>query len=692
LKKYNSIKESRAVNPYLIIAVAAILAYLPVSSMFFSLKNDVLVIEYPIQHFMSESLRNGEFPTWFNTWAMGFPLQSILSWGVYSTPQMLTGFLFKSNVFILHAEFLVYIMASGWLMYKLLKTHFLNDRHLSLLLACCYMLSGFTVGSSQWLLYITAMTFIPLVLYCLLCLLKRPSLKYVLLSGISYYLFFTNVHIYLSVVSTYIVIIFLITWFIRLVLSKNKSLHEKLKLFKFVSLALFLILILCAAPAYYSIETISYLQRSQSLANNSMFFQSNYLHPDALSSFLFPLSSVKTSHINTEGTVLNTYIGLFPLIILPASFIITLKQKNNTAWVLLLASLVFLVISFGHLTPLRSWLNVLPGMSHFRHPGVLRVFFNLAFIFYLAVSLKNYRLPDLVTTPVRKIIIITIISLIFLSLLTFLFQAGNLPGIWKDSFYQSIKNISKSELLLLSSAIQLFFLFALLFIIHKRQQLFSFFIITELVLNTLVCTPFFTVSTYSAMEVNKIFQSPQGFPIQQDSPFNVPATIKDERNNSWYNINTFRKQVSNNLSMPGPLILEKVSLFSGQDNLKQSLFAKKLVFINDTAGSSIDTIRVTEQLPGRVTVETSLARSEEVVLQQVDFPGWKTYYNNIELPLSKNNMPFVSTVVPAGRGTLIFRFKKNGVVYSAVLLHIIVLLTLSFYTIKKIIIKPSSLP
>ncbi|MBK6938244.1 MAG: hypothetical protein IPH18_16295 [Chitinophagaceae bacterium] len=59
--------------------------------MMFTIKNDVLMIEYPIQHFISESLRNGNYPLWFNTWGMGFPLQSVLSWGVFSTPQMLTG-------------------------------------------------------------------------------------------------------------------------------------------------------------------------------------------------------------------------------------------------------------------------------------------------------------------------------------------------------------------------------------------------------------------------------------------------------------------------------------------------------------------------------------------------------------------------------------------------------------------------
>src|SRR6185503_3523637 len=100
-------------------------------------------------------------------------------------PRMLMGFLVDSNVYVLHAEFVLFIFASGCCMYKLLKTKAIADTRLSLLLSCCYMLSGFTVASSQWLLYITGMVFIPLVIYCLMSLLEKPSLKYLLLLAVS---------------------------------------------------------------------------------------------------------------------------------------------------------------------------------------------------------------------------------------------------------------------------------------------------------------------------------------------------------------------------------------------------------------------------------------------------------------------------------------------------------------------------
>jgi hypothetical protein len=640
---------------------------------------------------MSECLRKGAFPAWFNTWNMGFPLQSILTWGVYSTPRMMTGLLFESNIYILHLEFLFFIMSSGWIMYKLLKTHFLPDTTLSLLLACCYMLSGFTVGSSQWLLYITGMTFIPLVLYCLLSLLKTPSFKYAVLFAVSYYLLFTNVHIYLTVVATYALFFFLLLYFTRLLFSKTRRVTGT----RFLVMALAGTAFLCAAPAYYSIETISLLERVHSLGSQSDFFQSNYLHPDGLASFLLPLSAVKTTHFNTEGTVLDVYTGLLPLVLLPLSVFLNLNRggRSKKQWGWLSAALFFLLLSFGHLTPLRGWMNILPGMGNFRHPGVLRVFFNMAFLFYLAGSLSDTRLPGLFVknSVERKYLGITTAALLFLSLLVLVAYANRLPGTWKGSLYDTVKAISNSQLIFFSALLQVFFTGILLFSILKKQRLFTIILLTELIINTLVTTPFFTIGNYRASEVAAMLQPVKGFPVQDISPFDVPAVYTDSRHNTWQNINTYRKEVSNNVSMPGPLIIETVSLFVSEGGNKSSLQGKQLVYLRDSSESSLNTVRITEQLPSRVKVEVSLAKPAAVVLQQAVFPGWKAYYNGKHIPLLKNELPFINVELPAGKGELVFRFEKKGVMYTAIILHALVLLVTCTWFYRKLFIRSSSL-
>lgn len=698
MKNLTATSFIHSAKPYLFIAIAAVLAYLPISSMLFTLKNDVLAIEYPIQHFMSESLRNGEFPSWFNTWHMGFPLQSILTWGVYSTPRMLIGWALPSNIYVFHLEFLFYIMASGWCMFKLLKTHFIADRKLALLLSCCYMLSGFTVGSSQWLLYITAMTFVPLLLHCLLRLLKQPSLKYALLFAISVYLLFTNVHIYLSVVSFYLLAAFLLVYCIMVSTRKDPA---RSKAFKWLAGSCLLAALLCAAPAYYTYELVQHLDRRNSIASELSFFQSNYLHPDALSSLLVPLSSVKTIHPNTEGTVLNAYIGLLPLLLLPVTFIINKNGRNRLSWILLAVAALFLIVSFGHLTPVRGWLNIFPAMSRFRHPGVLRVFFNFFIILYIAHSLRNYNFAALSDRiqPFRKTIIATLLILLLLAIVSLLVHVGG-SAIWNVSVRQTLKFITADNLWFIGAFLQIGLLLLLLIAFLKLPRFVPGIILLELVINTLACTPFFTISTYSAKEVNKILASPPGFPVQTIPPAQVASGYTDEQGNTWPNINTFKKQVSTQVSMAGPLILENVSKFLSDDSSQASLAHAGMVVPlphSDWESSSLPlaskilqlqgvnaSIKPREQRPRKVSFDIEAQMPMQLMLLQSDFPGWEASLNGKQLPLIHDKaLPFVTIETSNPSGTLEFRYEKKSVQYSALLLHAFIVISLLWCIVLK---------
>ena len=105
----------------------------------------------------------------------------------------------------------------------------------------------------------------------------------------------------------------------------------------------------------------------------------------------------------------------------------------------------------------------------------------------------------------------------------------------------------------------------------------------------------------------------------------------------------------------------------------------------------MDFIQIEEQYPGKVTAKISLSSPKEIILQQAFFPGWKVYYNKQPVALSKNNTPFVCAIFPAGEGTIIFKYEKPGVLYSALLLHVLVLLVLSVFIIRKISLKSSFL-
>src|SRR5437868_6960318 len=110
----------KILRPYFFISFCGLLAFAPLSFMIRAMKNDVVALEYPINHFISQCIHNGEWPLWFNTWGMGFPLQSNLTWGVFSTPQLAFGTIFNYDIVALHIEFMFYILLAGWSMFYLL--------------------------------------------------------------------------------------------------------------------------------------------------------------------------------------------------------------------------------------------------------------------------------------------------------------------------------------------------------------------------------------------------------------------------------------------------------------------------------------------------------------------------------------------------------------------------------------------
>jgi hypothetical protein len=319
----------RRLQPYLFITLSGLLAFAPLSFMIRAMKNDVIALEYPINHFISQSIRHGEIPAWFNTWGMGFPLESNLTWGIFSTPQMAFSSAFNYNIYTLHIEFMFFILLSGWSMFYLLKRFFKTDEKVSILLSISWMLSGFMTGSTQWMLYITAAAFIPLFLISLLSLLEKPSWRRSLQAAICFTMMFTSVYAAFNIITIYATLLFLIIFFIRR--RENKELfYMRLRylFFSGVFAAAF-----CLPCLYLSVQLLFHISRGDGITGTS-FFDSNYLHPGALSSMLFPFSSVRMHYANTEGTMLDTYAGLFALITLPIALITAFREKNKQAGLL----------------------------------------------------------------------------------------------------------------------------------------------------------------------------------------------------------------------------------------------------------------------------------------------------------------------------------------------------------------------
>jgi len=668
--------------PYFFIACAGLLAFAPVSFMLRSLKNDVVALEYPINHFMSQCIRNGEIPYWFNTWAMGFPLQSNITWGIFSTPQMLFCSLFNYNIFSLHIEFMFFVLMAGWGMYYLLKKYFLKDKSISVVLACCYMLSGFVTGSGQWMLYITAAAFIPFVLSSLLQLLKFPSLRRALLFAVLYFMMFTSVYAALNIITTYCLLIFTAIY----ILNERQGWRKKIIQIKYLIFAGLVTALLCLPCILSSLEVLKYLSRGNPITANANFFNSNYLHPSGLSSMLFPFSSVKMSFPNTEGTMLNAYVGLFTLLVLPVAILKTIKEKNRKALILLLCAIIFLLISFGPILPLRKALNILPGFSYFRNAAIIRFYFIFLLILFLGMALRNTpwrNIFHLENGPYKRILKSSFLILGLLCLIGLVVNFNVLKTF--SSASQIIKDISLPQSIFISAALQLLLLVLIFYCFSRKQyKLTKFFFGADLIINTLLCTPYFIVSSYSLPQVNRILNSEKGFPMQHEKINNVAATYTDEKMNRWNNINTFNKKVSVDKSYIGPLLLNNFSSYIDDSIAAKSLFDHTLVYSGNDTSVNSEGVKLIIQRPTHIQAQISANDPKTFTAMQNYFPGWKAYYNNRPVEFIDANKPGLTIAVPEGTGMVDFIYSKKGVWLPALLLHLITVIFLILYLYKKI--------
>lgn len=571
-----------------------------------------------------------------------------------------------------------FVMLSGWGMYKLLTNHFLKETPIAFILSCCYMLSGFTVGSTQWFFDITAVAFIPILLNCLLNLLKAPNFKNSMFFSVAYYIMFTTGYPALSIITTYGIITFLLL-FLGNKLINDFSTHKKYlsQLVMQLGLAGFMTIILCIPCLYYSLEVLKNIERGNPILENQLFFYSNYLHPKGLLSMLLPFSSAKVTFFNTEGTMTDTYMGLFVLLLLPIAIQNNIAKKR-LPFLLLIGAILFLIISFGPLGGLRNMLNVLPGMSYFRNAAIFRYYFILLVIIYLATCLKDTTLVQILN---RKAFVWMAILLMSIFLILFMVNCNSLLTFSFKSLTVSLKAISYKQTIALNALLQISILSIIILLVKAKKTFWiPFLFVTEIILNALLCMPYHAASSYSLKEVTGILHSAPGFPIQTKKVSAVPSQYTDYKGNTWHNINIFSKQVSSNSSYVGPLVLKNVFA----DSALTTSFNNPIVYLENIKANDSIQLAILSQRPNSIKLNIDFTDTATIVVLQNYFPGWQCYYNGISMPFLQHENTWMKVVVPPGKAVVEFRFEKNGVVISALIIHLLIISIFIYALYKKI--------
>lgn len=658
-------------GPYLLLIAVALLAWFPVSTHLLSLKNDALNLDLPVKYFISQCIHNGIAPVWMDTWALGFPLQSTLNWSMFNPVQLLFYSIFNYNVYTLQWEFLFYIAAGGCGMYWLLRKQLKTAPYSALLLAMAYMLSGFAVSSAQFLLFISSFAFIPFCYASFFQYLNKPLLKNGLLFTLFYYLFLTGSYppfVILISYSLLAAILFKLVLPYKACTADDFAAYRK-QLVKTIFPVGIVLLLLCAPFLYFTLDLMKEMERGAGISNAS-FQHSNFLHPAALLTFLLPFTSVNFEFENTSRLMQDTYFGLAGfLFCFPAAYK-AFKSKDTSSLVFLVAAIACLLFSMdGHL-PFRSWLNLLWGMNYFRGASIFRLltlFFLLCFLApYFSDMLQLWQL----LVKRKKRILIIVVMVLFLAAVGIsgwiVLQASS-KEVSTGTFLKSLINTGKSEsLFLIGLSIQLGLLAALIWVLGKNsKKWFAVMFVSDLVINTYICMPFFAVSSYSPAQLSNILSFKEGFPTN-NAVLTGYAGVRDDKGNPFYNTHVFSKQPSLDNFYVYPILLKQSDTLI--KNLRSGLQkGDSIIPLVAFAGPELpsDTLSILKTIPGTISLSYKVEKPAILRITQNYFPGWKAVTNGKELKLERSSQYGLLVKLPAGEGKVDISYAKKGLVPSA---------------------------
>jgi hypothetical protein len=367
---------------------------------------------------------------------------------------------------------------------------------------------------------------------------------------------------------------------------------------------------------------------------------------------------------NTEGTMLNTYTGLFVLVTLPIAILQTIKEKNRASFLLL-----FISYPFPH-DLLWPGITNTKCAEHFTrffllpYSSIIRFYSIFFIIIYSGLALRNLtweNIFEINTDSYSRILKLCFLILSCLCLVAILFHLDAAKTISLTSLTQTIKSISFPEAVLINASIQLLLLGAIFYsAFAKRYQLTNLFFTADLIINTLLCTPYFVVSSYSLSQVNTILHSDKGFPLQSEKINQVAATYIDKKLNNWNNVNIFHKQVSAMSRIGGPLELKNFLYSTDESVITKQAFNHQIIFAGNDSTSGNDQLKLVIQRPTHIRAQVNFANSTTITVMQNYFPGWSAYYNNKHFEFINSDKPGLTITIPKGRN---FRFclqKKNN--------------------------------
>ena len=656
---------------YLLLLVFLVIAYLPLSSLQFALKNDALTTNFPNKYFFSAALHDGYLPMWNPYINFGLPLYADPGFAFWNPITWIFGCIGYS-VPLLSVEILFYIWLAAIGAYELSKW-LGHCRKVSFCIGIVYMCSGFFIGNLQHINFLTCAAFLPMVLKTYLDLQRSYSVRKLFYCLVSLYLLATGGHPAIPVACIY----FLLLIQAGLIIFNDSGDQKKLILIRSIrsNLILSCCFLVLAAPLFYSYyEIFPRFTRSVPVIQGSLsdtgFSLSSYL------SFLFPFSTTGNTDIFSNDKLMRN--GYFSVVGFLCFLIALIKKKNSYQKIFLLAGAGMLILSLGgHFKELLY--SIFPMLNYIRTNGEFRIFGMLSFILTGSYVLADLMEGRYIWIFHRLLYFIAAISFMII-LIRFLFTPSSTlflksPDIQAASILQAIKSkldaLTFFDRIFLNAAV-LFILIGFYFLLIKkinRKLLLPLFIMADLIVFSWSNLPVTGVQIKSPEIVQHYFSEiPDGIPIPKLLPIGQNQFFGEDIHNLFGCWSYYSKQPGTPFLCNYPSrLLETAAYFKSPlaDSLNQ------MPFVFTTNHEFREKISIITYSPTEIKVRVETGNNDSLILMQNDYFRWKATVNGKPVHIENTAIAFMLVPLEIGVNEVRFLYDSQIPIVIAIMSFIL---------------------
>ncbi|MGI8584555.1 MAG: hypothetical protein ACR2KX_20385 [Chitinophagaceae bacterium] len=682
MQDYANSKRQSAKTVFAFLLILLI-AYLPVSTFLFFIKNDAFNGYFPPKFFMSESIHDGHLPLWNPYINYGIPQYGDMSSGYWSPITWLIASTLGYNAYTFTIEVLAYLFIGALGMYKL-TGYFNLQNKVRFIAAIAYMCCGYNVGHLQHFNWLSGAAFLPWCMWGYLLLQQRLSIKNILQNAFIFYLFISSAHPGLVIGAFYFFIALLLFLFFKN--EKRLNIHRRMKEFAIAhSTLLFVLMILSAGIIVGYSDILPYFSRGDkvSLADGLK----SAVTAQSWVSILLPLSTTKNdSYFATDISMRNIYFSLT----LALCFFFAIFKKNSWQKFLLFTGLAFLLLSCGGIFKTFAY-KFIPLISYVRLSGEFIIFSLLCFMIVAAIELNRFINEQREFKGRIKWIYFAVEFILFACIVFGLYTMINS----KQGFLYSSKAIAahsglteklKSlidsitfyDALWLQGIIQLVLLWGIKFCLReKRWNYLVRIVIADVIIATLLNLPFTGVGKASVSHVQSVLnKSLKGIPLPTLQPIINNDTINTEEKGLVGDWSFYGKQIGVREEVPYPIKLVTTTKYfeSIKNNSSLNFTNNDFLFTTDLNNTKPE---ITTFTGDKIIFTLPSFYTGNIVYQQGFYPHW--FYNNgkEKKEVQKYANTFMSVPIIKGQNKIELTFEPKKVkVAMAVSLIIFLLITL----------------